>query len=654
MPYQRLKEESYFNLGGLDRRTSFFVGENSRVLELQNLTYQIPGAFTPRPGSRVETFNGYSIGVSLGISEVFFLSGAKYGQSNETANRTYTYATEMGFFVSDQFGTNVIIANGVAATFGQPTPWSTAEFIRTFAANGSHFLCVNVEQNPSTPRSYNVLDGGLSPLLPGATGLYATYSGGASAWLAATGLVRYAIGSGFFNTNDGLFAPFISTHGFNGITATTGPIVVSGITAPVDALFLYRQQGTDPGFYLLGPLTKTGSSFAPYIDYGVRTDTLAPGATFAFVPRILAEFNNALFAANLVPISSGIYAPESTVAFSALGKPAFFGATQTFQVGNDTSEPITGMYAWQNQLLIGKQRALYVLTGADARTYQLRQVSKTFGPVGPQAFGEFQSGRRLGIVGQNGIATWDGSSLDENFSARVFDYFNLPPGPYTSVGNWPERREIWFALSRATLGTSELNPPRSRLLVYDYLVDQWWESATYPGNVVAYIPQLTLGGLGPSVYFGGSSNLIFYHSARERRDLVGLPSGGGAGQAFTCIIASAFKQELGHSVEKLYRRIRTDMSLNQGQSGLANIQGGLTLLVTAQFRINGQTAIVASRTFNAGVTGPGESAGAGALQNIGISAKQLAVRWLFGNAGNETFSIVFSGYTFESRYLRST
>lgn len=468
MPEERIKTESYANIGGINRKASRYVTGENDSLDLFNLDFQIPGSLNQAPGSA--PWAGFSVaGPITGLYEYEKLSG--FSQVIFSANTSIYHSNGVGAPVAFRTG----LTSGALFDF--------TTFVDTlFASNGVEFF--KWDGTNAYPFS-----------APGPTLAPAAGAEGTTVIAGFTGLFQYAYG--YLNTT-GYHTPVGAALGVS-ISANAG--VISGFTVPsgfgITAIAIYRSSPNATDLFRIGYLPVGSQTF---IDFGFPLQNFPDPewAQFTLAPRFLELFQNSLF---LVGFSSA----PSTSYFAEPGVPEAIYPTSFFESRTNDGDRLTGAKYYDGALYLFKQRSFTKVVGDNGANYTQLDVSDQYGALSNRAIQVYE--RTMLFLDRKGIARFDGST-PEIISSRYEDIFlrmNVPAAldKATSVHN-RLRNEIWFAfpIDGATLNNC--------IVVYDYLADSFTRFGGYEPAVLAMIqanqPK-------PTAFFGSYAGTVHYTSA---------------------------------------------------------------------------------------------------------------------------------------------
>lgn len=661
MPYPPSKTENYHNIGGVNRKASPFMTGLNEVIDILNFDFTNPGSYTTRPGSTYFPFTfvtfpsvgGFPPITNRTVSsfiEFTRLSGASFRIANIGGNVYTHYNQFLNSEVIRRIGYLVISDYKI---YPNPLPLSMIPFVDRL------FISSAADQGSDFFKTDGSITGTYNFSLPGATVLGTfintiTLTGHASAgW---TGYYQY----GFCWLNErGYIGPVFdrSTYPDPNINRAVACIGASRTTAVVfnfvsalsnyvpdgfgiTAMVVFRSgvaldgiPGAVPGpkagiTYLsalydlaviplsstsftdngqdLGPLTKTGNT------------PISQSLWFTLCPKYLETYNNSLFMAGFASFPSTCY-------FSAIGEPELVGATQSFEVRTNDGDVLTGEKAYNSQLILFKNKSFHSWAGDTPSNYSLREISRQYGCVSNRAIIVYND--LLLFLDRKGICEYNGAGVQiiSNRVEATFRRMNLNAAQNNAIMlHVKDRNEIWtvFPIDNSTVN--------NYIVVYDYVANAFSEWAG---------PQIASMGLAfdlnqnYSPFFGDFSAAVNYFNPSLWTD---------SGRAFTCSVTPRYfggnDQEMGYSVEKMFRRAYFDVtdSLNTGQTN--------TFVAKFYSDFIGGT-IVGTQTFCVS-----NSMHQQPRLDFGFPGKAMTFQLAYVP---QTAALNFNGYTIEYRYQRN-
>lgn len=508
MPYEKLKEEHYSNLGGQNTKVSHYLTPEGAVLQLVNMDYTRAGAWTKVPGTTI--FTGATIaGAITGLFQFSRLNGASYVIASANTN-IYT-VTIGGAFVPFR------------SSLQNNSLFDFVTFVdRLFCANGNDFF----KSDGASSSKYSLPPGSTLTLTPSGSGSF-------------TGYFQYAYG---YLNDRGYQGPVSAFQGISLAGSIT--LAITGFTTPSDygitSIIIYRSENN-----LLANVFQIGSIPAGGTLFGDNGLTLSstinpPYIWFTLAPKYIKIFNNQLFMA-------GFSNALSTVWFSTIGEPEGVGITASFDVRTNDGDRITGFKNYQGQLMITKQRSFHTLSGDNPQNFTLQEQSDQYGCLSNRAMATFND--RFFFLDRKGIAEYNGANINivSNPMESVFLRMNIPAAlDMATMIHVKERNEVWtaFPVDGATLN--------NQMVVYDYFSNQWYERQ---GLNIGELALITSEKTYPTPFYGGYTGNIFSF---------GQSLCGDNGAAITCSVFTRFHSgdgtaDVGQSTEKQFRRLWLDV-----------------------------------------------------------------------------------------------
>ena len=515
MSYDKLKTETYSQLGGINSKISSYINGPEEFRDLTNLNFFVPGALSKRPGTSLYIGATISGRITGGV-EFERLNGASYIVVTANTN-AYTVA---GSFSS--FKTGLLDA----ALFDFIT------FVdRLFACNGQDFF----KFDGTNTSAYS--------LPPGATGwgVTAVVGGG----LSGTFVTSY----GYLN-NRGYFGPASNglTIALNGITF--GSIQYYGLTTVtgygITALSFYRTSA--------GGIDEQGTTFAP-INTATFTDTAFPLATrlsndnlwVTTAPRYMEIYNNQLFMA-------GFSALLSTVLWSNIGEPEGVDPTFNAEFRTNDGDRVTGLKSYNGALVVTKERSTHRLVGGNPDNFAIQEITDQYGCLSNRAMVTFED--YLWFLDTKGIVEYNGANI-KIISEKVepiFSSMNIAAARENAVAIHNRQfNEVWFSIP---CNGASLN---NCVVVYDYLAKAWTK---YEGVDSSALFQAKGALSQRSVFVGGYTGSIFFFGASLTSD---------QGRSITCMMQPRFLAPTGHTTERQFRRLYLDVNPILGITQAINV-----------------------------------------------------------------------------------
>lgn len=519
MAYEKIKTETYRNLGGINTKVSSYIQGPEEFKRLVNLNFSIPGSLTKRPGTTL-SFGATVTGRITGIYEFERISGASY--TIATAN-TNAYNVSGGSF--NPFLTG--LTNGAIFDF--------QTFVdRLFLCNGGAF------QKYDGTNAYPVGLPGPSSIM----GVAAAAGGSFNIGATTTFIFSYA-----FVNERGYIGPLQ-----NGVTLfiTVGDKVnITGLSAPsgfgISSILLFR---SGPNSVDLYGTTYVNISSSTASDLGFPLQLNQPSNNnlyFTLSPKYIEIYNNQLFMA-------GFSSQLSTMYWSEIGEPEAIDPTYFAEVRTNDGDIITSMKAYQSDLVITKDRSFHRLTGDNPANFLLQQVSDQYGCLSNRAIVTFEN--YIWFLDSKGVVEYNGANVEivSNKVEPIFASMNLTAARENACAiHYRQANEVWFAIpcNGATFNNC--------IVIYDYLTKAW---TTYEGVNPSSLAMMSsyIGVKTP--FIGGYTGNIFHFGASFTAD---------NGQGFTCLAQSRFICPLGQSTEEQYRRLFLNINPIPGSSQAINI-----------------------------------------------------------------------------------
>lgn len=542
-------------------------------LNIVNFDFETPGSLTKRDGST--QYLGATVAGRVGGGYEFTrLSG--FSQLIGTAN-TNAYFITVSAFNSFRSG---LLNNG---TFDFVT------FVdRLFMANGQNFIVYD----GSAARSFS---------LPPGTTLASSLTGTATGF---TGLYTYSYG---YLNDRGYFGP---GGPLTSVSVNEKAVVLTGFTTPIDygitAIVIYRSDANLTDLFEIAEIP-AGSSLYVDNDVDLGTNPLNDNLWFTLAPSYLEIDQNRLFMA-------GFSSALSTFYFSEVGEPEGVLPESSIEVRTNDGDKITGLRAYNGNLVVTKEKSFHVLTGDNPDNFLLTQVSDQYGCLSNRAIVQFES--YLWFLDRKGIVEFNGAqtSIVSNKVEPIFTSMNVDAAKTEALGvHHKAKNQLIFFIpcNGATFNNCAV--------VYDYLVQAW---TTFSGINVssAWLAKA-----------GFSAERLFYGTYSGAICSFGSSLFGDNGQSMTCLIKTRFFSELGKSTTEQYRRFFIDLDPVTGMTSPLNINfytdyGSSVQLTRTMYQAPFQSRI-----------------------DFGLPAKSLAAE--ISNTTN-TDPIKIHGFTIESRLQR--
>ncbi len=325
-------------------------------------------------------------------------------------------------------------------------------------------------------------------------------------------------------------------------------------------------------------------------------------------PKTIEQFQNTLFL-------SGFASTPDTVWYSRPGEFEALDIDAFFDFRSNDGDIVTCLKAYFTQLVIFKVNSIGVITGNVADdTFTLSEVTTQYGNLSNNSACVWN--QKMWFLDKSGVCEYNGANT-RIVSDRVEDYFlrmNVQAARFTaSMIHVKEHNEVWCAIP---IDGAEKN---NIIIVYDYLADAW---TTKPISQLTYLANMTQGVDKQVTRYGDYSGMVYSFG----QSLV-LNNG----VAPTCVIKTGFIHNMGHSVEKMFRRLYLDAAIPAGSTQTIAVnfyqnQGVSPVLQTTMVISDYQKRI-----------------------DYGISAADMAIEFIYSEG---TF-LKLNGYTVEYRFQRS-
>lgn len=637
MAYEKIKEEMYINVGGINQKAIDSATPTNDVLDLRNMSFERPGGWVSRPGYSLYV-NSSLVTKITAIWDYQKFTGESYliiSGGSTLVSYTNTTPTTIR---TDLSGSPVDILTFVNYAWG-------SDGQRHWKFNGSTstewqmpYLQPDLV-GPSTSDPGSTFNTGIASL-SGVTAPIADY-----AWKMAYVNERGVIGPVPSDPTFTSFSGFNTWHktvtvtaagrwqlwGFTipvgfGISAVT--TFYKSITSSIQIPFLGGLSAYPFSLTVIGGITTYIATFdhfteADPLDFFSDTmgsSVLGQGTTFYGVtgwptpilnmqaPKYQQIYNNMI-------LYGGFSAAPSVSRISEIGEPEKVLNENFFETRTNDGDKITGYAVFQGSALIFKERSVSVLNGVSPDDLTQQEVNTTFGCVSNRAIVQFEN--RLFFLDTDGICEYNGINTDfvSDKLEPLFKRLNVAVARDSACAVYlKDRNEVWFAVP---LDGSSVN---NAVVVYDDVVDAW---TIYEG----FFPySLFVGKSGlprENIFFGGYTGSVF---------AFGMSLFSDSGAAISMMVQTRYHKRLGDSTQEMWRRFFVN-----------NAQASATTPITINFLPNYGTSsslgvsIFANATFQSRV-------------DFGLSAKSLSAQM---TTSSSTEKIKILGYTIEGRYLRS-
>lgn len=611
MAYEKLKQEQYRNLGGIEKHHSKYQTGDTKFLDLRNYSFERPGALISRPGTEyhltlnsgsyvVKPFNLFQYTRRDGASQLVFDNGQTFSSYNGAfagVFATLTPAVTTGLVADIQVTDNVLhYANGY--------------FFGRYNGTAMDIFNLPIADSAPTGMTFNTALSGPTATIP-----------------SGTFSISYQFARGYEDIYQGPFyEPQFAVAKFG--TAGLTPIITLGIGATIQSAgrwvfygftvppnygisgiipFLNRQADGTTSALAATPaavyLTLVGGTTLWHAEFNHLTASQDFDLTrnqFTLIPKNLAVYNNILMTAGFTSLPSHVF-------FSEPGEPDNIQPDNFFEVRTDNGDKIQGLAFFQDALVVFKKGSVHELSGGDASSFQLRTLSTEYGLLNQKGFVVWEN--RLWFIDQTGIIEYDGANF-ENVSEPIDPYLSEVDKSKIYAVHVKKERQVWFCAE-------------NKCFVYDYDVQGW--------TIYDNLPLDRDTGAAVISYGSTRSDLSFWRTGSSFFELVrfGDSLTADLGNAITLIAETRFHKRLENTTQELWRRLFVNHDVPGSTQGL-----------TMQLIPDYGTSVYATRSvyldsFQKRV-------------EFGISARALSVKFIIQSSQ----SIRFNGYTIESRFLR--
>lgn len=494
MAYEKIKSETYSQLGGINVKASAYVNTIQEMRDITNLNFFVPGSLTKRPGTTA-ALSATVIGRITGLYEFQKLNGASYLVATANTN---------AYVVTNSFSTfRAGLSDGKIFDF--------VTFVdRLFMGNGSDFFKYDGNQavNFSLPPGNT-----LTTSLTGSGSLNGTY--------------QYSYG---YLNDRGYLGPAINI-------ATASPssqqVVLQGFTAPtgfgITAIAIYR---TSAGGVDLFRTAYIAPGSSQYIDTGdaLTNDASNDNLYFTLAPKYLELYNNQLFLA-------GFSSALSTAYWSQVGEPEGIPPDYFAEFRTNDGDRVTGMKSFAGALIVTKEKSFHKLTGDNPSNFLIQEISDQYGCLSNRTLVQFED--RLMFLDQKGVVEYNGANIRiiSNRVEPIFLSMNVQAATENACSiHYRQYNEVWFCIpcNGATINNC--------IVVYDYVADAWTKYEGLNVSSVALARQFLTS---QTPFYGGYTGNIFYFGASFFGD---------NGQAMTCMMKTRYLAPMGQTTEQQFRR----------------------------------------------------------------------------------------------------
>lgn len=649
MAYEKLKSENYANLGGMNTKVSQYITTQNEFLNLQNVDFRLMGALSTFAGSTqystvsaTSPINGivdYSVGFnsgttfSLATQTFAILTTDSYHLSNATGGTGYqsllSYIYTCDYTNPFSFTKSQYLhgANGFDAfTYPGPTYAATAfqfglpkPFFPTFSgfsfSYGASVAGQSIAGNLNMLWAWKRCDGLIGPplavsllILPGqitsnvflnsATLFSSVGANGLS--LGSFGISQILLWARLGTvTADWVFINGVAPG--SAINIAQGSIFNtnnSGLTLPPDDYF---------GTFVYGFSNWNGSFWNPALGLGQTTVPNIPAVTGSNNPSLMESYGNRVFVGGFARYPNRYF-------YSEIGQPENFPFDNFDDVVSNDGDVVSCFVSYFTQLVVFKTRSTWAVSGDPTQNGPI-EVTPIYGCL--SARGACVWEQKLWFLDEKGICEFNGANTQivSNNVQPIFERMNVQAARSQAIiVHVKERNEVWCAIP---IDGSLTN---NAIVVYDYLANAWTVRTT--PNALTALSAINFGNAKTQIFAGGSSGTITQFGSS-------LTTENGAG--LTQVIKSRFIGDMGHSVEKMFRRIYLDAKVPQGS--------------TQVFAVNFYTNQGVSPALQTTMT-------LSSFQNridFGLSARDISVELIYSGAQ----FLQLNGFTIEYRFQRA-
>jgi hypothetical protein len=382
-------------------------------------------------------------------------------------------------------------------------------------------------------------------------------------------------------------------------------------TIPTSSLFVSTNT-TGISFLATTFLPSAGGTFGSF-DAVASLGSAFSGVPFNFfatyIPKYQEVNQNVMFYA-------GFSASPSQVWFSNLGQPENLEADSFFEVRTNDGDRVTGLKAFNNQLVITKEKSFSKLIGNSADNFELVDLSQDFGCLSQRTI--LTKDSTVYWLDRKGILEFTGAhwQIMSGPIEPIFRRMNLSAAKEKACGvHHISRNQLWWGIP--VDGSTQNN----LTVIYDYLVGAWtfFDGFNAASFVYAQGPLAQ-----PTVWRGDYSGFIHYTGQSFMSD---------SGRGITCMAFTRFDQTGGENQTSLWRRLFLDTAASSGATGA----------ITGQVFANFDTSTVQA-TFQMA-----QSAFQSRVE-MGVPAKAVAAKFSHYSA---SLPLLINGYGWAKRPLRN-
>lgn len=508
---QKFKSENYSNVGGINSKVSQYANGPMEFRDLRNVDFSAPGALTQRSGTSLYITGVLLPGRITGLYEFDRLSGPSY----------LILALDTGsIYRVTQGGAYTLFNNALGTGLFDFTTFVD----RLFYCNGASFWKYDGTNN----YLYSLPTGSTATATDTGVGTF-------------TGTYQYAYG---FVNERGYYGPpgpavTITINNVVRVELTSFPAVPSNYG--VTGIAIYRSSNGGSDLFKIGEIPSSAIA-AGFTDaaFDLSTFPAPPYVYMTLAPRYIEIFNNSL-------VTAGFSQALSTFFASDVGEPEGNRPENFFEVRTNDGDRIYALKAYGGNLFVFKSRSYHVVSGDVPEEYSIKEVSAEFGCVSNRAVLVFED--FMLFLDPKGVAQFNGANT-QIISTKVEPYFrrmNLQAAYDNAIAlNYRQANQAWFhfPIDGATLNNFTV--------VYDYYVNQW---TTFDNFQMSSANIIKRGLDFPTVFYGGYTGAVNYFDTSLLTD---------SGVAFTGVITTRNLEDLGNSVQKVWRRLYLDADPTNG------------------------------------------------------------------------------------------
>lgn len=640
MPYNKIKDENYQNLGGMNTKVSQYITGDKEILNLRNFTFVKPGAWTSRPGtekyytlaatgfslkplntiqytkangssfiihdsgqtlykendgalcgSLIPGVTGLPIDYTVQNDRLYFTNGYAFRSSDGTGNYDVNVLTQQQFCLLNFYGSNIVGASGGVTFSTSLTPVNGATVI---LRPGFYTFWISGARNVSLPPSIYIQQ---PHQIGSPNGGYASQASLAATLVSKGAWLLYGL-TVLGNPGVSLLIPEYTGPGASlnmtlAIPEYNG--VVSGTLYPFGQTVI---NGTTQWFCQFDHFSLTQGQV---YDWQTKLD---------IYPKYLQTFNNMLFAANtsFAPGGGGASQSPNMVWCSRIGEPERFDEESFFEVRTGGGDTITGIHVFQDALMVFKNNSVHEVTGYSPQSLALKDLSVEYGCLNNRSVTSFEN--FLWFVDKKGIVQYNGANF-EVVSDPIRTEFDQVDKTKVQAIHVKKKNQVWFCASQ-------------KVFVYDYLIKSWaiYDNLQINSDAGANVIQFNQTLIDVSWWESGAS----FHNAVRFGDSLTTDQG----SPMTLMIKTRFHKRMGESTQELWRRLYINCDVPGSTQGVT-----INLYPDYGSSIYATKSLFLDR-FQKRI-------------DFGISAKSLSVELIL--SASQTIRI--NGYTIEARYLRS-